>query len=239
MELYRTIKPHSRCLVNARVAKYYAFEFLPTHFIFFNTLHVFPFEDMAHFALLQSSIHTSWASIRSSSVGVTSQYTPNDCFVTFPFPNQFETGAWPTSVGEVGESYHKLRTEIRRTRKLSLTDLYNLFHDPGEKSEDIARLRVLHVEMDKAVVAAYDWSHLDLVHGFHDTKQGVRYTISNSARRIVLDRLLALNHQRYEEEVKAGLHNKKGESSPRRRYTTETVETPLAAEQSELFNNKS
>src|ERR1041384_2385085 len=50
---------------------------------------------------------------------------------------------------------------------------------------------------------------LDLGHGFHQTKQGERYTLSEPARRTVLDRLLALNHQRYAEEVKAGLHEKK------------------------------
>ncbi len=52
------------------------------------------------------------------------------------------------------------------------------------------------------------WSDLDLGHEFHATKQGERYTFSESARRTVLDRLIALNHQRYEEEVKAGLHEK-------------------------------
>jgi len=48
-----------------------------------------------------------------------------------------------------------------------------------------------------------------LGHGFHETKQGVRYTISESARRDVLARLLKLNHERYAEEVKQGLHEKK------------------------------
>ena len=33
--------------------------------------------------------------------------------------------------------------------------------------------------MDRAVAAAYGWSDLDLSHGFHETKQGVRYTISD------------------------------------------------------------
>lgn len=40
--------------------------------------------------------------------------------------------------------------------------------------------------------------------------QGVRYTIREPARREVLARLLALNHERYAEEVKAGLYEKKG-----------------------------
>jgi hypothetical protein len=62
--------------------------------------------------------------------------------------------------------------------------------------------------MDKAVAAAYGWSDLELGHGFHQTKHGVRYTISEAARREVLDRLLQLNHERYAEEVAAGLHDK-------------------------------
>jgi hypothetical protein len=57
--------------------------------------------------------------------------------------------------------------------------------------------------MDQAVAAAYGWNDLDLGHGFHDTKQGVRYTVSEPARRELLDRLLALNHQRYAQKVQA------------------------------------
>jgi hypothetical protein len=70
------------------------------------------------------------------------------------------------------------------------------------------------------VAAAYGWDDLDLEHGFHETKQGLRYTISEAARRTVLDRLLALNHQRYAEEVAVGLHDKgssrKAAKAPRR-----------------------
>jgi hypothetical protein len=85
---------------------------------------------------------------------------------------------------------------------------FDAFQNRGEQSADIARLRALHEEMDQAVAAAYGWSDLDLGHGFHANKQGERFTISEPARRTVLDRLLALNHQRYAEEVAAGLHQK-------------------------------
>lgn len=51
------------------------------------------------------------------------------------------------------------------------------------------------------------WSE-GLNHNFHQTKQGLRFPISESARRDILDRLLSLNHARYAEEVKAGLHDK-------------------------------
>lgn len=56
--------------------------------------------------------------------------------------------------------------------------------------------------MDNAVAAAYGWSDLELGHGFHETAQGVRYTLSESARREVLARLLKLNLERWEEEQK-------------------------------------
>ena len=90
------------------------------------------------------------------------------------------------------------------------------FANPEETAADIARLRELHVEMDQAVAAAYGWEDLDLEHGFHETPQGVRFTISEAARWDVLDRLLALNHERYEEEVRQGLHEKKKKTSRKR-----------------------
>lgn len=54
----------------------------------------------------------------------------------------------------------------------------------------------MHVEMDNAVAKAYGWDDIDLGHGFHETKQGLRFTISEVARREVLQRLLELNHER-------------------------------------------
>ncbi len=105
-----------------------------------------------------------------------------------------------------------------------LTKTYSRFHGPDETSADIQKLRQLHVEMDNAVAVAYGWTDLDLGHGFHETKQGVRYTISELARREVLARLLKLNHERYAEEVKQGLHEKKKGSAAKRRKKVETSE---------------
>lgn len=94
-------------------------------------------------------------------------------------------------------------------RQEGLTKTYNRFHSSDESPLDIQKLRELHVEMDQAVAAAYGWSDLALDHDFYETKQGLRFTISESARREVLQRLLKLNHERFAEEVKQGLHDKK------------------------------
>ena len=93
-------------------------------------------------------------------------------------------------------------------RREGLTKTYNRFHDTDDNSADIQKLRELHIEMDQAVAAAYGWDELYLGHGFHETKQGVRFTLSEPARREVLQRLLKLNHERYAEEVKQGHHGK-------------------------------
>jgi hypothetical protein len=94
-------------------------------------------------------------------------------------------------------------------RQEGLTKTYNRFHNADQTFSDIQKLRDLHVEMDQAVAAVYGWTDLELGHGFHETKQGIRFTISEPARRELLQRLLKLNHERYAEEVKQGLHDKK------------------------------
>jgi hypothetical protein len=89
------------------------------------------------------------------------------------------------------------------------------------------------LEMDQAVAAAYGWTGLDLGHGFHQTKQGLRYTISEPARREVLARLLKLNHERYAEEVRQGLHEKKKPRNTRGKTKAANPDT-----QRILFNNE-
>lgn len=130
------------------------------------------------------------------------QYTPSDCFDTFPFPTDTNT------LNDIGERYYTHRQSIMLRRQEGLTKTYNRFHDPAESAPDIVALRELHRELDEAVACAYGWQDLSLQHGFHQTKQGTRYTISEEARREVLDRLLLLNHERHEQELQAGLFEK-------------------------------
>ena len=98
-------------------------------------------------------------------------------------------------------------------RQAGLTATYNLVHDQRCLHSDIVELREIHRVIDEAVVRAYGWDDLladGLDHGFHETRQGVRYTVGPVARQEILDRLLEQNHERYAAEVKAGLHEKRG-----------------------------
>ena len=82
------------------------------------------------------------------------------------------------------------------------------------RSESLA---IREYETQKASAPLPSWREIELGHGFHETRQGVRFTISAQARADVLDKLLALNHYRYEQEVKQGLHSGKGRGASRKK----------------------
>jgi len=229
--LYEAIKNNLRVLIAARVSKLLIFSFVPKNQVFSEQLVVFSFDDFCFLALLQSSIYTSWAweycsTMRDAGI----RFSPTDGFETFPFPENTDT------LETIGEAYYTHRQTIMQTRQEGLTKTYNRFHDPTQTDPDIQTLCDLHIQMDTAVAAAYGWHDLTLDHDFHETKQGLRFTISEGDRREVLDRLLELNHQRYAEEVAQGLHDKKSKKGKGKKKTTrkKKIETSDSA-QGSLF----
>jgi len=189
-----------------------AFVRVPTNGVLLkHTTIVFPNCKWGTFLVLQSHIHTLWAWKYGIRRKLDLRYSPKRCSHTFPFPTLHSNG------DSLGKQYHDIREESMCQYSEGLTSLYNRFHHPDEASTQIENLRILHIEMDRAVAAAYGWDDLDFGHDFQETKQGVRFTISEEARREVLQRLLKLNHERYEEEVRQGLHDKKGKKKSRKK----------------------
>jgi N-6 DNA Methylase len=224
--LYKAIGTLSRCLVTAVTTQHLSFSFQPVRQVFTHSLVVIAFDRFGPFACLQSNLHYCWACLHSSWMGLTLRYSVQDALQTFPFPGGFEADP---HLEQTGSDYYTLRAETMVRNCEGLTKTYNRFHNPDDTSADIQYLRQLHIEMDKAVAAAaaYGWTDLELGHSFHETKQGVRYTISEPARREVLQRLLKLNHERYAEEVKQGLHCKKGaakNAAPKKTASTSAKE---------------
>lgn len=201
-ELYATIQGLGQVLARARVSNTNSIAFVSKRIVCSEQVVVFALDDLASLSILQSTINNEWIVSYASSLRADVRYTPSDCFDNLPFPTSL------SALDPIGKRYHDHRRDIMLTRQQGLTKTYNRFHNPEETSSDIQKLRQLHVEMDHAVAAAYGWTDLDLGHGFHAAKQGARYTLSEPARREVLARLLRLNHERYEDEVRRGLHDK-------------------------------
>jgi hypothetical protein len=235
IELYRAIAGMERVWVRTIHANLNSIASVPTSIVFSHALAVFSATDYDFFSILQSVFHTEWLTLYGSSIRTDIRYTPSDCFETFVFP------PLSSKIARIGERYYSVRKQVMLSRQEGLTKTYSRFHDPGEFAADIQTLRDLHVEMDKTVATAYGWDDLDLTHGFHEARQGTRFTIIESARRELLARLLKLNHERYTEEVKQGLHNKKGKVKPassgrsrKSKASSDTVSLNFGDEEDEL-----
>lgn len=202
VDLYESINGLKQVLVASAVSKHHMFAFLPSNYIYSNALNVFAFEDFSVFALLQSSLHHAWSLFNGSKLEDRPRYNVSDCFETFPFPKSM------VGLEEIGRKYYDHRSNVQTLREIGLTDLYNLFHSIEILEADVELLRNLHVQMDKAVASVYGWDDIDFDHGFHEAKQGIRFSISEKARRDVIQRLLKLNVERFEEELAEGLHIK-------------------------------
>lgn len=192
-ELRTGISELERVLVRSRVSELHMIVFEPKEMVFSDAAVIFAFDDYYHFALLQSNIHEAWVWKNSSSLESRNRYTPTDCFETFAFPQNVSVAA-RTYGEQIGEDYYQHRQQIMLSRQLGLTRTYNLFHSRDCGDEDIVKLRELHKQLDNAILDCYGWSDLALGHDFHTNERGqIRFTISPSARRELLRRLLELN----------------------------------------------
>jgi hypothetical protein len=166
---------------------------VPTGQVFSHKLAVFATDSFGDQAVLSSSLHQIWAIKYGSTMRADVNYSPSDVFLTFPRPG---TTDW---LNKIGRRLDTVRRKIMLRRQLGLTKLYNLINDPDiadQSDDDVAKLRAIHVELDRAVMGAYGWTDVDLDHGFHTYRQMQRWTLSPAARVEILDRLLEENHRR-------------------------------------------
>jgi hypothetical protein len=227
-QLYAAIEKLERVFVAARVSKYVIFVPVKPNIVFSDATVVVADEHYSMFCVLQSDVHLAWVRQYQSSLETRGRYTPTVCYETFPMP--VYKGISESVLEETGQMFSDARADSALRRKDGLTIVYNRFHDPDETSPDIQKLRDLHVEMDNAVSAAYGWNDLKLELGFHKVKDDIRFTISETARREVLQRLLKLNHERYAEEDKQGLHGKRKraakDTAPNKKATKAKADKP-------------
>ncbi|MBN1233296.1 MAG: restriction endonuclease [Candidatus Coatesbacteria bacterium] len=224
--LYNALSKLDGCFVVARArTKYLNFSKTQPIFIFSDGLFVFTSNSFIDYCIVQNSFYDIWVRKYSSTYGIVLRYSPTDCFENFPFP--VLTPDMERTLEEIGKTYHEHRRQMMLKMKLGLTKTYNLFHDKdltvekvrqesklededisGSAYQDILKLRELHKNMDDKVLEAYGWTNVNLEHSFHEVdylpeEDRIRYTISETARREILKRLLELNHKYHEEELKS------------------------------------
>jgi len=224
-ELYEAIKGQERILVIARISQTCAFTFVRPGQILNEKIVVFTFDQHSAFAILQSRVHEIWARFFSTTLKDDLQYTPSDCFETFPFPPAWDSN---NKLLELGMQYDRRRIALMSLRNEGLTAIYSRFSNPDENDAGILELRRLHAAMDRAVLDSYGWTDLnptcEFLPEFADAAQGDeaqsrkkrwRYRWPDDTRDTVLGRLLDFNRQRAQEEaITGGAEKSAGNQKP-------------------------
>jgi hypothetical protein len=183
-----------RYIVTVATAKHRVFALLDGEILPDDALIAIGLSRAYHLGVLSSSIHIGWARSAGGTLEDRERYNKTRCFDPFPFPDCGERER--VAIGAIAEELDGLRKErLRLHPDLTLTGLYNVLAKlrSGELLTEVERgihdrglvgvLRRLHDDLDHAVFAAYGWPG-----GLSDDD--------------VLARLVALNHERAEEEFR-------------------------------------
>jgi len=186
-----------RFIATVETAKHRVFQFLDASFLPDNKLIAIAEEDAYFLGILSSKLHVCWALAAGGSLGVGNDpvYIKTRCFEAFPFPDASDDQT--RKIREIAEQLDVHRkTQLEAHDKLTLTDMYNVLEKLrsgeqfDEKGKDkqihewglVTVLKEIHDQLDEAVFEAYGWS-------------------PNLTDEEILERLVALNHERAAEEA--------------------------------------
>lgn len=157
------------------------------------------------------------------------RYATSDCFENFPFPKPDPRTVIP-ELEDIGEKLYQARANYMVQTDQGLTKTYNKLKDPSCEDQPIVELRVLHEEMDRAVLKAYGWDDIAVPPYCIKTEDDQKALQAFEDE--VIDRLYVLNAERAREEERLGLTNKKN-NKPAKKSKSKKSKTPEG--QGELF----
>ena len=195
-ELRKALSGLPRYIATVETAKYRVFQFLDISILPDNKLLNIAISDASALGVLSNRIHVTWALAAGGRLGVGNDpvYVKTKCFDPFPFPISSENQS--LAIGDLAEELDPHRKRIQADHPdITLTGMYNVLKKlkSGNALTDsdkdvhgrglVSVLKDLHKPLDAAVFTAYGWDA-----GLND--EGI------------LEKLVALNHERAREEVK-------------------------------------
>jgi restriction-modification enzyme MmeI-like protein len=197
-KMRRAFKGLGRYIATCRTSRHRIFTFLPESMLPDAKLIAICLEGSFFLAVLSSHFHISWSFSTGAWLGVgnDSNYNHSDCFGKFPFPSPSEDQK--SRIRDLGDRLDAHRKKVQAEHPdVTLTGMYNALQRLREIDKDgdpltekerafhdralIGILKQIHDELDEAVAEAYGWP----------------VDISDEE---ILERLVALNHERAEEE---------------------------------------
>ena len=147
--LFEAVRPLRRYIACPAQSKRIFMVWCQPHWCPSNLTSVFGFEDDYALGVLQSRIHTHWATERSTKLETRPRYTVNS-FASFPWPDASDADR--ERIAGLAARIEPLRRELCLGNGIGLTALYNAVAEGGHRE-----LAELHLELDEAVAAAYGW----------------------------------------------------------------------------------
>ena len=184
-----------RYIATIETAKHRYFQFLDATIRPDNKLVNIGTDDAFHLGVLSSRIQVVYVLAAGGRLGVGNDpvYVKTSCFDPFPFPTA--DGTQKARIRDLGERLDKHRKDVMANHKqLTMTGMYNVLEkvrakevltDADQDVYDaglIGVLKSIHDDLDAAVAEAYGWPA----------------ALSDAA---ILERLVALNHERAAEEA--------------------------------------
>ena len=184
----------TRYIVTPETARYRVFIMVDKEILAEHKLVVIGSEDAYHLGILSSKVHLKWAIAAGGRLGSGNDpvYSKTTCFDLFPFPDP--TPEQKQKIRDLGERLDAHRKRVQAQHPdITITGMYNLlekirsgepFTDKDRDYNDkalVSTLKQIHDELDAAVFEAYGWT-------------------PNLSDDEILERLVALNAERAEEE---------------------------------------
>lgn len=198
LRAYVAARQRAQILVCPNLSKHLPLVFVNSEYLFAKTVKMLITDDPAIFGLLQSTAFLSWALATSPMRGTSVAFSTRDSLDTFVPP--LDIG----SLRSFGSALWGERRRMMLDQGIGITHVLNRVNDPDDMSGDVENLRRLQRDLDDAVARTYRWEGLAFDHGFYETPQGVRYTITEEARVRIVESLLVMNQAGYADTGRSG-----------------------------------
>jgi len=207
-DLMRRIRQREHFIGYSKNTKYPVGMLAPSGWIYTNKVLLIGMERHDLYAISLSTGFRAWLEkFSGGNLGETLSLSISESIVKYPVPEQ----SVATAGVEAATQFNHLAVEFSARHGCGLTDVMNAIHSPENADATIAELRRLLSGIDAEVAAAYGWDDVDVTYDFREfgggsTNDKWRWALSADATSLLLEKLVAINRQRYEEEVERGLH---------------------------------
>ncbi|MGH8019052.1 MAG: class I SAM-dependent DNA methyltransferase [Opitutaceae bacterium] len=220
-ELRAMLQGQTRYIATVETAKHRIFQFLEADILPDHRLIAFGTSDAFHLGVLSSRMHVVFALAAGGTLEDRPVYNKTRCFDPFPFPDCTE--AQKNRIRALAEELDAHRKRAHAQHGLGLTDIYNVLEKlrSGEalNAKDkaihdaalVSTLKQLHDDVDAAVAAAHGWP----------------WPLTDAE---ILERVVALNTERANEEARGLIRWLRPEYQNRGRKTDGREQTALPLE---------